>query len=94
MFATIEAAGDDPANAAAIVADNISSVIGNLSSGITRLVESGVGSIALFNLPDLGATPRLAAEGAAVQAFGSTVTESSTPRWRSSRPGCRRRASR
>jgi outer membrane lipase/esterase len=74
MFATIEAAGDDPANAASIVAGGISGVIGSLSSGVTRLLQSGVGSIALFNLPDLGATPRLAAEGAGVQAFGSSVT--------------------
>jgi outer membrane lipase/esterase len=74
MFATIEAAGDDPVNASSIVATGISGVIGSLSSGVTRLLQSGVSSIALFNLPDLGATPRLAAEGAAVQGLGSSVT--------------------
>jgi outer membrane lipase/esterase len=74
MFAAIEAAGDDPANAASIVSGRISGVIGSLSTGVGRLLQSGVSAIALFNLPDLGATPRLAAEGAGAQALGSNVT--------------------
>jgi outer membrane lipase/esterase len=75
MFDTIAAAGADPANAASIVASGISGVIGSLSSGVTRILQSGVGSVALFNLPDLGATPRLAAEGPEAQAAGSDVID-------------------
>lgn len=73
MFSTIEAVILNPADAAGIISDGVAAAVGGLSAGLSRLAQSGVTSVALFNLPNLGATPRLSGNDDA-RALGATVT--------------------
>jgi outer membrane lipase/esterase len=74
VFGGIAAAALDPGNAQTILGAAITASVTAIATGIGTLAAAGITDFAVFDLPDLGLTPRLAAAGPQAQGLGTLAT--------------------
>lgn len=78
MFAAISSAASaaltDPGSIPGIIGGSVSATVGAISTGVADLAALGIHEFALWNLPDLGSTPRLQDLGDGVAGLGTRVT--------------------
>lgn len=74
VFGAIAAAALDPENAQAILGATITASVTAIATGIGALAATGITDVAVFDLPDLGLIPRLAAAGPQAQGLGTLAT--------------------
>lgn len=74
VFGGVAAAAADPGNAQSILGATIATSVTAIASGIGALAATGITDFAVFDLPDLGLIPRLAAAGPEAQGLGTLAT--------------------
>jgi phospholipase/lecithinase/hemolysin len=75
VFDAINAAAvSAPGDIFGILSGRTAATLGNIAAGVGALSAQGIHEFALWNLPDLGQTPRLSDLGPQAQALGSLAT--------------------